>query len=103
MVLNNLGKGNLKDILSKLKISATRHFQLGADFKAAFPESQEMWQKWLEPVIANCLHKLQTNAKVPLENSGCRYFMLSFCEMKIVRNGYQIYIGEILKLSQLVD
>lgn len=37
-----------------------------------------------------------------LENSACRYFMLSIYEMKTVRNGYQICIGEILNSSQFV-
>lgn len=53
-----------------------------------------MWQKWLEPVITIFLHKLQTNAKILLENSVCRYFMLLIFEMNTVRNGYQIYIGK---------
>lgn len=102
MVLINLGKTNLKYDISQSKIFATRHFQFRADYPAALPESQELWQKYLEPVISNCLRELQVNTKKVLENNACSYFMLFLCGMKTVRNGGQIYIAEIWDLSQSV-
>lgn len=102
MVLINLGKTNLKDDTSQSKNFATRHFQFSADYPAALPESQELWQKYLEPFICNCLHELQVNTKTLLENNACIYFMLFLCGMKTVRNGRQIYIAEIWDLSQAV-
>lgn len=56
-MLNNLGKAKLKDSISELKTSATRHFQCGADFKQLFQKAKRCgrngWNQLLPTVSIN--------------------------------------------------